>query len=181
MSLQLSGNGVVTGLDSVGSSDLGSLLGSKLDLAGGKIMQIVRATDSTERTTTSTSFTDVTGMSVTITPQKSNSAVLIVATFFAQVLWTSGDLGIAYYQISDSSNNGISGASLCRVGSNNLSGTSQRSFNVQQNLLAYSTPATENATTYKMRFRCETGGSGLQALLRNDEVAGQLYAIEVSA
>ncbi len=38
-------------------------------IAGGKILQVVRATDSTSRSTTSTSFVDVTGMTVTITPQ----------------------------------------------------------------------------------------------------------------
>ena len=42
-------------------------------VGGGKVLQVVRATDSTQRTTNNTDWEDVTGMSVTITPQKSNS------------------------------------------------------------------------------------------------------------
>ncbi|HEY7821527.1 MAG TPA: hypothetical protein VIG24_01775, partial [Acidimicrobiia bacterium] len=41
-------------------------------LTSGKILQVVRATDGTNRTTTSTSFVDA-SISVTITPQKNDS------------------------------------------------------------------------------------------------------------
>ncbi len=54
----------VTGPGDGGSSPVG----------GGKVLQVVRETDSSLRTTNSTSFVDVAGMSVTITPQKSDSA-----------------------------------------------------------------------------------------------------------
>jgi hypothetical protein len=49
---------------------------------------------------------------------------------------------------------------------------------VQQTAVAYATPATTSATTYKGRFRSESGGS---AALRNADNTGQLYALEVSA
>jgi hypothetical protein len=168
MSLQLSGNGVVTGLDSVGSSDLGTVLGSKLDLAGGKIMQIVRATDSTDRSTTSTSFVDA-SISVTITPQKNDSAILLLWTF--QTRFASGDYIVT--QISDASNNNLSGNSF--IGSTTaLDNAAWPGINV-----GYSTPTTTNATTYKGRFRSENGST---ALIFNSTLGlGQLYALEVSA
>jgi hypothetical protein len=67
----------------LGTNNISAQLATKLDVAGGKILQIVRATDSTNRSTTSTSFADVTGMSVTITPQKSTSSILVLANFTA--------------------------------------------------------------------------------------------------
>jgi len=177
MSLQLSGNGVVTGLDSVGSSDLGSVLGSKLDLAGGKILQIVRATDSTRRTTTSTSYVDVTGMSVTITPQKNTSAIIIIASFIANFDRVTTTNFNANFQLTDSSNNGISGAQGHNIGIGRTSTNIQ--LLVGQNLIGYDTPATINATTYKMRFKVD--GASTDIALNNDNSTGQMYAIEVSA
>jgi len=169
MSLELSGNGVVTGLNSVGSSDLGTVLGSKLDLAGGKILQIVRATDSTQRTTTSTSFVDA-SISVTITPQKNDSAVLL--------LWSASFFRVAANEyllaaITDNSNNVLSGAERSGLGS-----TAAAELLCTVVLVGYATPATTSATTYKGRFRSSTGNT---VRLDNSTTTAQLYAIEVSA
>jgi hypothetical protein len=136
---------------------------------GGKILQIVRATDSTDRSTTSTSFVDVTGMSVTITPQKSDSAVLLILTVLAQ----SPD-GNAFldFQITDASNNAISGANRGRVYDTNAG-----SDRISTILIGYSTPATTSPTTYKVRFLVSSG----TGVFLNATQTGQLYAIEVSA
>jgi hypothetical protein len=148
--------------------ELSTALAAKLDIAGGKILQIVRATDSTQRTTTSTSYVDVTGMSVTITPQKSDSIILLISSNFTQAL--SGDACIL--AITDNSNNTISGA---QYGANYSSSGNQQ---VITNLFGYATPATTSATTYKLRFRSNSGGS---AVIYNELQTGQMYAIEVSA
>jgi len=149
------------------AQEVSDQLAAKLDLAGGKILQIVRATDSTSRSTTSTSYVDVTGMSVTITPQKSDSAVLLVCT--VQLSPAGGWL--TFLQITDSSNNGISGAQDNRYGIN--TGSEQRAVT----LMAYSTPATTSATTYKLRFKTQSGTTAIN----NDFSTGQMFAIEVSA
>ncbi|HEY7821570.1 MAG TPA: hypothetical protein VIG24_01990, partial [Acidimicrobiia bacterium] len=93
------------------AADLNDTFASKLDLAGGKILQVVRATDSTQRSTTSSSYVDVTGMSVTITPQKSDSAIIIIASF-ALVVFGGVDSITASLQITDNDNNALSGAEL---------------------------------------------------------------------
>jgi hypothetical protein len=156
------------------AADLNDTFGSKLNLAGGKILQVVRATDSTNRTTTSTSYVDVTGMTVSITPQKSDSAVLIVACFIHQQTFGAA-VTRGYFRIADSSNNGISGATDVISGFDNLNAGHQR--NVV--LIAYATPATTSSVTYKLRFYTENASS--TAGVRNDSSAGQMYAIEVSA
>jgi hypothetical protein len=152
------------------AADLNDTFGSKLDLAGGKILQIVRETDSTERSTTSTSFVDVTGMSVTITPQKNDSAIILVGICLMRN--PAGSTNSATIQLTDNSNNAISGAESVVI-------TALDSGGVQTfvNVWGYSTPATTSATTYKMRFRVNSGTS----FIRNNTNTGQMYAIEVSA
>lgn len=160
------------------AADLNDTFASKLDLAGGKILQIVRATDTTLRSSTSQSFVDVTGMSVTITPQKNDSAVIIIATglFGADA---TVDVTRVRYQIADSSNNAISGASEAEYGLTDYSGSGTRTFRSGGVLIGYSTPATTSATTYKLRFRCTTANQVVYS--GNSIMTGQMYAIEVSA
>ena len=148
-------------------TQLSTTLAAKLDLAGGKILQIVRATDGTNRTTTSTSFVDVTGMSVTITPTKSTSAVLIILSVYNAA--PSNDT--CSLAIADSSNNLISGAE--RLGLYTSSG----SIEATTVGFAYATPATTSAVTYKARFRSQGGTH----TIFNSINTGQMYAIEVSA
>ena len=136
--------------------------------AGGKILQVVRATDTTQRTTTSTSFVDVTGMSVTITPQKNTSAILLVASFLPQCPTGSG----VRMQITDSSNNAISGSSESNLSLDTGAGATSVT------IIGYATPATTSATTYKLRFK---SNNGISASCLNNVHTGQMYAIEVSA
>ena len=136
-------------------------------LTSGKILQIVRATDSTDRSTTSTSFVDIPGMSITITPQKTTSAILLISSL--SVL-TASMSGSARIQVADSSDNPISGAEEIY--------TNTGAVHVQQTLIGYATPATTSATTYKTRFRISTTGT---LTVWNSQNTGQMYAIEVSA
>jgi len=146
----------------------------------GKILQVVRATDITNRSTTSTSFVDVTGMSVTITPQKSTSAILIIANFLAYPTSGSQSLIVQYAQITDASNNAISGAEGSESGGADnapFSGTS--AYNNQITLFGYATPATTSPVTYKLRFKSVNAAVTAQILDATN--TGQLFAIEVSA
>ena len=144
------------------AADLNDTFGAKLNLAGGKVLQIVRATDVTDRTTTSGTYVDA-SLSVTITPQRNTSSILLIATFLAGA---SGDyMSVA---ITDSSNNLRSGAqrSDIRVIAGGLV------------VIGYVSPATLVAQTYKCRFLIGSSGT---ASLFNSLQTGQLYAIEVSA
>jgi hypothetical protein len=152
------------------AADLTDTFASKLNLAGGKVLQVVRATDSTVRTTTSTAFTD-TGLSVTITPQKSTSAILLIAVFGATKTVTDG----CRFTLTDNSNNVISGTDPDGgvIFSNN-----SMSFSAMQTLIGYATPATVSAVTYKLRFASSLGNT---AQLFNSTIRAQIFAIEVSA
>lgn len=148
--------------------DLGTELASKLPIAGGKILQIVRATDSTDRSTTSTSFVDA-GISVTITPQRNDSAILLI-WLFNGFTPSAGDLINA---ITDNSNNVISGAAKMHLATSTATQVLAPVI-----LIGYATPATTSATTYKGRFRVNLGTG---QIFNSSTNIGQLYAIEVSA
>ena len=135
--------------------------------AGGKVLQVVRATDSTLRSTTSTTFVDVTGISVSITPQYSTSNILLISSTFVYSLNATFN---ARFQLTDSSNVAISGASE-GVLESGASGA-------MQSLFGYVAAGSTSAQTFKMRFRSNGGGT---TQIWNDVIPGQLYAIEVAA
>ena len=147
-------------------------LASKLDLAGGKILQIVRATDSTFRSTTSTSFVDA-NISVTITPQKSDSAIVLIWAANHAPQGTDGTR-FQIARITDASDNGIAGATSAENGAAAVSNAYDYAT-----IIGYATPAVTSSTTYKGQFRAN--GAGTTARLTNNNTTGQLYAIEVSA
>lgn len=155
MPLGLSGNGLITGFDPSASGF-------------GKVLQVVRATDTTNRSTTSTSYVDA-SISVTVTPQKTTSAIILI--------WTAridpGNNNFARLRITDSTNNAISGAEGAIFGGTTI-GTSASSLTV----IGYATPATTSPTTFKGRFLTESSGT---ATLQNSQNTGQLFAIEVVA
>ena len=160
MGITIDGAGTITGLDADGIS--------AQPVFPGNVLQVVRATDSANRSTTSTSFVDA-GISVTITPTRSDSAIMLIWSFVGR--HASG--GFLVTQITDSDNNAVSGA-----GTNSF-GTFTASNNPKytENTIGYSTPATILPITYKGRFRTSTATSSIL----NEENVGQLYAIEVAA
>jgi hypothetical protein len=76
------------------------------------------------------------------------------------------------YVITDSANNIIDGTSTMSIGSTN--GAILNSPGVG---IAWATPGTTSATTYKGRFKASSG----TVYLNPSGVIGQLFAIEVSA
>jgi hypothetical protein len=162
------------------AADLNDTFGSKLDLAGGKILQIVRATDTTFRSTTSTSFTDA-SLSVTITPQKNDSAILLIAVGFIRASWTTEAVShFGGLQLTDASNNAVSGAERTDFGlTRGTSGVDGRDWRGSYTLIGRVTPATTSAVTYKLRFNSSSANTTI--FLQNTESSSQLFAFEVSA
>ena len=146
-------------------------LAEHIDDLPAAILQVVRATDTTSRTTTSTTFVDA-SLTVTITPQKSTSSIMLIWSSYAA---PTGAAGSVYqsHQITDNSNNPVSGAETQALG-----GSNNADLFIGSVLIGYATPATTAATTYKARFSVATGKT---ARLQNSQLTGQLYAIEVSA
>ena len=153
----------------LGTNNISAQLATKLDIAGGKVLQVVRATDTTDRDTSSTSFVDA-SISVTITPQKSTSSIIVINTFATLV---AANPGSHVTQITDSSNNAISGAEQFDFIVAGLNPA------ISVNAIGYATPGTTSAVTYKLRFK--TRSPAFFVRLVNSAQTGQMFAIEVSA
>ena len=134
----------------------------------GQVIQVVSATDSTERATTSATFNDITGMTVSITPSSASNKVFIIASGASGV----DGSGIAYYTIlKDSTNLGdaTDGMAISR-------GNSASSYpNVAMNYL--DSPATTSATTYKLQFRSTSGTTN--AFFNKDGCKGSITVMEI--
>jgi hypothetical protein len=178
MPVSISGDGVVTGLASLASPT--TVNGLTIPTTGfGKVLQVVRASDSTQRSTTSLTDVDVTGMSVTITPTATTSRILVMVLVLGEVRWTTATAQYGFFKITDASNVALSGAQNMVVGMENITGSGSRRMFESVAIIGYSTPATLSAVTYKLRF--SAGGAGITFLASNDTSTGQMYAIEVAA
>jgi len=139
---------------------------------GGKILQVVRATDTTNRSTTSTSLVDA-DISVTITPTSSSSNIILVWTCRIKV--SGGSTKNEYsLVITDSSNNPISGTDYDILG---VRSTAEARF--QSTIIGFDSPATTSATTYKGRFSAIIDET--ITIFNSSLPTGQMFAIEVSA
>jgi hypothetical protein len=115
---------------------------------GGKVGQVVSTAKTDAFTTTSTSFTDITGLSVAITPSSSSSKVLV----FVDVKGSGSSETIATRLMRD--------ATAIYIGDTAGSRTRATSgFNILGAYSAYNlgamfldSPATTSATTYKMQM-----------------------------
>ena len=138
-------------------------------IGAGKILQVVRGVDSTQRTTTSSAFVD-TGLSVTITPTSATSTILV--QWFG-IVRTSASSGASYASlaITDSSDTKLQGAQRMIFGDGDLA------IYGPVAMLGYDSPATTSATTYKARFRINSGAS---IFLDNDQSTATLIAYEVA-
>ena len=113
---------------------------------GGKVLQVVQASNSTQTDTSSATFTDI--VTATITPSSASNTILFVA--HANGLYTSVPGAFGRVQIVHSSgttmvastapNIGLGGASSVGVGSASIS--------------YLDSPATTSAVTYKIQFNC---------------------------
>jgi hypothetical protein len=143
-------------------------LAEHIDDNTGKMLQVVRATDTTGRTTTSVTPVDA-DISVTITPQRDTSAILLL--WLARTAQGAGT-GFGRFQITDSSNTVISGAEEMSTGSGSTASIHSVMF-----AIGYATPATTSPVTFKGRFFVTADSVNLT----NNSNTGQLYAIEVAA
>jgi hypothetical protein len=123
------------------------------NLAAGNVIQIQTTTKTNTFNTTSTSFTDVTGLSVAITPSSTSSKVLINFSIGTHDLTGAGDFA---YQI-------VRGSTAIALGDGSggtaatLGGTISGDRGESVAMTFLDTPSTTSATTYKIQVRTPSG------------------------
>ncbi len=124
---------------------------------GGKVLQVLSTTKTDTFSTSSTSFTDVTGLSISITPTANTSKILVMATVNG-----TGEVGTNVATIKL-----LRGATDIFVGDTSGSRTSTSSDFYgnanSQTVFAGGTyldsPATTSSTTYKIQIKCSSAGN----------------------
>ena len=164
MAITINGTGSITGLTagglpdgSVTSADLASGAITSGSLPAGSILQVQSTLKQDAFSTASTSFTDITGLSVSITPSSTNSKILISANFTASAdSWDSG-FGALFALVRDSTYVclGTGGTNNATAGFNgwaNAAGSTSGNFSsVSINFL--DSPSTTSEVTYKVQAR----------------------------
>jgi hypothetical protein len=138
---------------------------------GGKVLQVITATDSTARTTTSATFVTASNtLSVSITPSSASNKVFIVvgATFGGTFLSNNPiygeDIYFTIYRDATNLGNGTSG-----MGYTNMS-------QHPSHLSYLDSPNTTSATTYQVYFR----SAGSTGYLNTGSTTSSITAFEIA-
>ena len=127
---------------------------------GGKVLQVVNVTKTDKFTTTTVlpSFTDITGMSVAITPSATSSKILVLVNCILSNGNTSYGSGVRMQRAGTSIYIGDSSGSATRM----LAGqgiNSGHSYQIGSQIL--DSPNTTSATTYQLQLGSEAAGTAV--------------------
>jgi hypothetical protein len=115
---------------------------------GGKVLQVVNATYSTETTTTSATYAD-TGLTATITPTLNTSKILVIVSQpYQQSVSSSGNELVANIKIVRASTDLTAQGFTLRASAY----SSELALRTTFNYTYLDSPATTSATTYKTQF-----------------------------
>jgi hypothetical protein len=140
MSVVINGTGSISGLSNVGGI---------ASAQSGSVIQTVQNTYSTEFQTTSQSFID-TGITATITPQFSNSKILVIASVEWQWQRLTNTFSTATLGISRGVTNIVTNGRIAG-GRAGLSASSDFVYDGMACLQVLDSPATTSSTTYKIQ------------------------------
>jgi len=159
------------------------------DLRGAfRVLQVVSTTKTdTFSASTSNTFSDVTGLSVTITPSSTSSKILVIAQVHGST--TSTGMGTAVL-LRDSTEIDLGAAASNRVRASCSIDTNGTASELRQSGLNYlDSPATTSAVVYKIGINSgDTGGTAYINRSSDDtddiyhpRVASTITALEISA
>ena len=154
----------VASVSGSGTTGIGQL--SFADAGGGKVLQVVTATNNTENSTTSTSRV-ATGLSASITPSATSSKVLAMMSSSTQ---QSGS-GQAIFDL-------YNGSSYVAGSGRDLSANEINGVINPTSFVCIDSPNTTSATTYTVHFRSSNGNA---SLFNAGGVHGNLILMEIGA
>ena len=135
----------------------------------GQVIQVVGATDSTERSTTSTTFVTASNtLSVTITPASTSNKILI---FYSATVQVGGGNCVA----TTIYRNGTTNLGTTAGFTGNYEGTDTQRTQASSHYL--DSPATTSSTTYQVYFRNESGANTVY--LNEGNRRGVITAMEI--
>jgi hypothetical protein len=134
-------------------------------LGAGAVLQVVTSSTNTQQTTTSSTFVDATGLSVSITPSSASNKIFVICT-------TAGASGNSVATSDYTLLRGVT--NLATNLFNRIFGTDSTG---QISMAILDSPNTTSATTYKAQFR-RSSASGT-AYIQDANSFGQITAFEI--
>jgi len=155
------------------------------DLRGGfRILQVVSTNLPTTFTTSSTAYTAVTGLSVSITPTSATSKVLVLVNFMASV---SGDIAVMFRLVRGATVVNVGDAAGSRTRASGSLTDDSVAATQPQNWQFLDSPNTTSATSYEVQMFVNAGTGFIgRTGLDNDaatrpRTASNITVLEVSA
>jgi len=126
-----------------------------------KLLQVISVVKTDTFTTTSTSFVDVTGYTVAITPSSSTSKILIIADYFISNSGTGGERAAFTRLMRDSTQIGTATSVGSRIPANSAYFTFSDARNgMDATTVFFDSPASTSALNYKIQLKA-TGNSAV--------------------
>ena len=149
---------------------------------GGGIIQIKQTfLDTATSTTTSGSFTDISGMSVSITPKFNTSKIFVMITLGS--ISSAAGISVGFRLLRDSTAVGNAADTTLQSGFTNIyEGGNSSLFSASHNFL--DSPSTTSAITYKLQWRNSSGTTYLNRYSGSSDSyngSSTITAMEVSA
>jgi hypothetical protein len=176
MALVLSGAGAITGLTSVPSSGLQL---ADANMPTGSVLQVISTTKTDTFSTTSGSYVDVTGLSVTITPTSATSNVFVLFQINGSQNVGAGRAMVKLLRNSTVINAGDAAGSRTPA----LGGFSSPDQSIPSTPVSGSfldSPATTSSTTYKIQLAM-SAGEGSAYINQTDQDADQSSQIRTAS
>jgi len=147
---------------------------SAVQASAGKVLQVVQTVKTSVFTTTSLSPTDVTGMSVSITPTSASNKILVM--FYVGLVGNaSSGQGTELWLLRDSTqlNTGDADGARTRVTAAQVNGGSNYDSSPVA-IVFLDSPATTSATTYKIQLATQDAGTAVFNR-RGDDASSSSY------
>ena len=133
---------------------------------GGKVLQVVNATDSTERSTSSSTFVTASStLTLSITPSSASNKIFVICSTFIQPQGSGNDTYITLYR--NSTNLGAT---------NGMGNIFDSPIRTNGTLTFLDSPATTSATTYEFRIKA----SSVTVYINANSTRGSITAFEIA-
>ena len=138
----------------------------------GSVVQVVSTIKTDQFTTTATSFTDVTGLSVSITPSSVSNKILVIAN----PNLSGGNIQVAARLVRDSTALAVGNSAGSRVQATvavvgNASANDNAGMPMSLAINFLDSPATTSATTYKIQMQVNSGTGYLNSASDDQDAA----------
>ena len=142
----------------------------------GSVLQVVSATKTSKFTTTSTSYTAVTGLSVAITPSSTSSKILISFNLNAGITGALGAIRLYRDATAIAIGDAISEPANNRMTVNVYNGGDDTNSTPNFSMSTLDSPSSTSQITYELRAGCVQGSGTIVVNDQTSQVRNQAYS-----